>query len=59
MKTLSRSALVDLLLDISWKKEGIQHSDRYFVDHLNCWRDIFPGSPLEALFDHDIDHPIR
>jgi len=58
MKTLSKSALVDLFLDITWKKDGIQHSERYFVDHLNCWRDIFPGSPLEALFDHNIGRPI-
>lgn len=57
MKTLSRSALVDLFIDITWKKDAIQHSERYFADHLNCWRDVFPGSPFEALFDHDIDHP--
>jgi hypothetical protein len=28
------------------------------VDRLNCWRDIFPGSPLEILFERNIDQPI-
>lgn len=50
--------MVDLFLDITWEKDAIQHLERYFVDHLNCWRDIFPGSPLEALFDRDMGQPI-
>jgi SAM-dependent methyltransferase len=58
MNTLSRSALADLTFEITWEKDGILHSDRYFVDHLNCWRDIFPGSPLEILFERNIDQPI-
>ncbi|SLM31371.1 putative methyltransferase [Desulfamplus magnetovallimortis] len=58
MKTLSRSDLVDLSLEITWEKNGIHHSDRYFADQLNCWRDVFPGSPFEKLFDHDIEHPV-
>jgi SAM-dependent methyltransferase len=58
MRTLSRSALVDLSLDITWKKDAIRHEERYFIDHLNCWRDIFPGSPLENLLDQDIGQPI-
>lgn len=58
MKTLSTSALANLSIDINWKKDEIYHSDRYFVNQLNCWRDIFPGSPLETLFERDIGQPI-
>ena len=58
MKTLFQSALVDVCFEITWKKDGIHHSDRYFADHLNGWRDIFPGSPLEILSGQDLSQPI-
>lgn len=58
MKTLSQSALADVSFEITWKKDGIRHSDRYFADHLNGWRDIFPGSPLETLFRQGLGQPI-
>jgi SAM-dependent methyltransferase len=52
MKPIHPYALVDLTIDISWKKDGILHKDRYFADELNCWRDILPGTPLEHLVKH-------
>ena len=58
MKTRLQSALADVCFEITWEKDGIRHSDRYFADHLNGWRDIFPGSPLESLSGQDLDQPI-
>ncbi|WP_033398404.1 methyltransferase domain-containing protein [Desulfospira joergensenii] len=49
MKPLSSSDRVDLFIDISWEQDGIKHQERYFADGLNCWRDVFPGSPMESL----------
>lgn len=49
MKLLSSCDLVDLTIDISWKNDGIFHTEHYFADELNCWRDVFPGSPIEQL----------
>ena len=54
MTKLTCNSRTDLSIDISWQKSGISHHEHYFADHLNCWRDIFPGSVLEKLFDaHD------
>lgn len=50
-RSLSRCALADLTIDIRWDRHGIIHNDRYFADRFNCWRDIFPGSPFEAIMD--------
>ncbi|THB76538.1 MAG: methyltransferase domain-containing protein [Desulfobacteraceae bacterium] len=49
MKTTDKSALLDLLIDISWKKHGVAHEERYVVHGLNVYRDIFPSSPLESV----------
>lgn len=49
MKPLSPCALVDLTIDISWNNDGISHREHYFANELNCWRDVFPGTPIEQL----------
>jgi SAM-dependent methyltransferase len=49
---MSYCSLVDLTIDIFWKNDGISHKDHYFADQLNCWRDIFPGTPIEHLIKH-------
>lgn len=41
--------MMDLSIDITWERHGIHHREGYFADHMNCWRDIFPGSVLEAI----------
>lgn len=51
MKPLSRYARMDLSFDITWSKDNIFHKEHYFADSLNCWRDIVPGSFLEAALD--------
>ncbi|ACN17894.1 putative methyltransferase [Desulforapulum autotrophicum HRM2] len=40
---------MDFSIDITWERHGIHHRESYFADHMNCWRDIFPGSVLEAI----------
>ncbi len=51
MKSISPS-MIDLNINVSWKKDNVHHLEQYYVEGLNSWRDIFPGSPLERLF-HD------
>jgi SAM-dependent methyltransferase len=35
-------ALVDLYFTLEWEKDGIRHTDRYFADEANLYRDYFP-----------------
>ncbi len=53
MKILTRSDsvydMMDLSIDIAWERHGVHHRERYFADHMNCWRDVFPGSVLETI----------
>ena len=58
MKALSASDLVDLSIDISWGKGGITHLDHYFAHGVNCWRDVFPKTPLKYLFEQDSQSPL-
>jgi len=51
MTNVSHNSRIDLSIDISWQKEDIRHQEHYFAEDLNCWRDIFPGSVLENLFN--------
>lgn len=47
MKSLDRHARIDFTLDIKWQKYGIRHTERYFINGLNGWRDIQTGDILE------------
>ncbi len=58
MTNVSRNSRIDLSIDIAWQKEDIRHKEHYFADNLNCWRDIFPGSTLEKLFNTLSGDPI-
>lgn len=49
MTPLSSSDRIDLFIDISWEQNQITHRDRYAAGGVNCWRDAFPGSPIEEL----------
>ncbi len=51
MKKLSRCALADLSIDITWNKNGIKHREHYFADQFNCWRDTIPGSVFDNIMD--------
>jgi len=53
MKTVSCYDLIDLSIEITWEKNTIKHREFYFADQMNCWRDIFPGSVLEAILEND------
>ncbi len=53
MNALHSCALVDLSISISWEKDAITHEDHFYVNGLNGYRDIFPGSPLARLFTKD------
>jgi FKBP-type peptidyl-prolyl cis-trans isomerase 2 len=37
-------------LNVSYKHSGIQHSDSYYGQRINLWRDILPSELLEAIY---------
>lgn len=53
MKTFHSSALVDFTFDITWKKNNINHHERYFAEQFNCWRDIIPANMLERVLENN------
>ena len=59
MKPLSYYARMDLSFDITWSKDNIFHKEHYFADSLNCWRDIVPGSFLEAAMECEPEQVIH
>jgi len=46
---LGRHADVDLLFELSWRSEGVTHTDCLFQRGLNLWRDEFPSALETAL----------
>lgn len=51
MKDANTSALVDLCIDIRWRKLDITHHERYIASPVNTYRDVFPGSCLEPVLN--------
>lgn len=51
MAVLNRHARVDLALEIIWGKNCIKHIENYFINGLNCWRDVQDGHILEKILD--------
>jgi SAM-dependent methyltransferase len=40
---------------LCWESSGAAHNDRLFIEKIDFWRDIFPGSMGEALADSAAD----
>lgn len=49
MNALKQKELVDVSVDVSWKKNEITHKEHFFAKEMNLYRDIFPGSLLENV----------
>lgn len=41
---MEKSNRAAIEFSLSWQSEQAQHRDRYFIEGLDFWRDIFPGS---------------
>jgi len=59
MNTLSESALVDLVFDVTWEKNDIVHNETYFARNLNCWRDILPAEMIEQVLNSSENRSIK
>ncbi len=51
MNPLNQSTLADLNIQISWKKDDINHHEQYLAKGFNFYRDVFPGTLLESHLD--------
>ena len=47
MSVASTHGRMNFLMEIDWARHGIRHQERFFVNRLNTWRDLFPGSFLD------------
>jgi hypothetical protein len=47
-------SLADLNLTLTWKKQGITHTDIYFADEANLYRDIFPKEMAGNLLNRSM-----
>jgi len=51
MKKISEDVLASIEFDVSYNHNGIQHTDCYYGQRINLWRDILPPPLLEAIHD--------
>jgi SAM-dependent methyltransferase len=49
MKKISEDVLASIEFNIAYKHDGIQHTDCYFGQRINLWRDILPPQLLEEI----------
>jgi SAM-dependent methyltransferase len=54
MRKISEDVLASIEFDVSYKHNGIQHSDRYYGQRINLWRDILPPELLEEIYGKQI-----
>ena len=51
MNAMSSHARISLSVDLSWSNNGIAHTESLFINRLNPWRDIYPGSFFETFMN--------
>ena len=56
MKNRKRAAIE---FSLRWRSPQASHNDRYFIDKVDFWRDIFPGELGEALPELDVGSSYR
>jgi SAM-dependent methyltransferase len=49
MKKISEDVLAGIEFNVSYRHDGIQHTDCYFGQRINIWRDILPLQLLEEI----------
>lgn len=43
MTAITKDALANVVFTLSWEEDGARHRDRFYAQHVNLWRDYFPG----------------
>jgi len=49
MKKMSEDVLASIEFSVSYKHNGIRHTDGYYGQRINLWRDILPSQLLEEI----------
>jgi SAM-dependent methyltransferase len=49
MEKISEDVLASIEFNVSYKHNGIQHTDCYYGQRINLWRDILPPQLLEGI----------
>ena len=49
MKKISDDSLASIEFNVSYKHNGIQHTDAYYGHRVNLWRDILPPRLIEEI----------
>jgi SAM-dependent methyltransferase/FKBP-type peptidyl-prolyl cis-trans isomerase 2 len=49
MNTIDTDSKVDLLFQLNWKSDHVNHTDCYQANQTNIWRDVFPAELKERL----------
>jgi hypothetical protein len=59
MNTVNNEGLADLLLQLNWRSDSVQHTDVYHVEGVNVWRDHFPKEFRQQLVGSSVGDNIR
>jgi hypothetical protein len=51
--------MVDLIIHLRWKSNGVVHTDGYQASRVNIWRDFLPPALLDALMDKEAGERIQ
>lgn len=54
MVLTTADSLADFKLTLIWKNQGITHTETYFADEANLFRDFFPNDIAEQLFNKPV-----
>lgn len=49
MKKISEDVLASMEFNVSYQHNGIRHTDCYYGQRINLWRDILPPQLLEKI----------
>lgn len=54
ISTLNSNSFTSLLFTLEWNSEVVRHTDCYFGERANLWRDFFPGNLSDQLIGKTI-----
>ena len=56
---INSDSMVDLIIHLRWKSNGVVHTDGYQASRVNIWRDFLPPALLDALMDKEAGERIQ
>lgn len=54
MTRINQDSLATLEFELTWKRDVGKHREVYCAEHVNFWRDVFPGKVYQALMGRKI-----